>query len=309
MEHKHLDRNDRNQIEILLKRKYYQYEIAKVLKVHPTTIGREIKRYSRVCGTYCAQVAQHKADIRRRNSKHQGMKIEKNPELKKCIVDALENYQSPEAIAGRFGCISHMSIYKWLYSVYGGQYVKYLCSERYLRKKRKKRIPCSIYTPPVSQRPTHGIHWEGDLFVSPSVLHHSISVAMIVEQKSQYIRAMKIPNRRPSTMVSAVNIMTKGVRVDDITWDRGIENRYHTAFPVDSYFCEPGRPYEKPHVENNIGLIRKWFVPKGTDLSCMKQKQLDRYVGIINMKWRKSLGYRSATEVAKECGILVDDCV
>lgn len=305
MKHKHLDRNDRNQIEILLKRNYKQYEIATVLGVSPSTVSREIRRH--ICNdrTYKACVAQHKVDIKRRNSKYQGMKIERDQVLRKKIIKALKQYQSPEGIGGRFGDISHMSIYKWIYSIYGAQYKKYLCTERYLRKKRRKRIKSLVFTPPVSERPQEGIHWEGDLFVSPTSLPHSTSVAVLVEQSTQYIRAVKIRNRKPSTMVSAVQKLTNKVAVNDITWDRGIENRYHHEFPVQSYFCEPGKPYEKPHVENNIGLLRKWFVPKGTDLSCMKQKHLDRYVRIVNNKWRKSLGFKSAAEAAQECGILM----
>jgi IS30 family transposase len=311
MKRRHLQRNDRNQIEILLGRGYMQKEIATVLEFNKSSISKEIRRHSCTDGYYRAKVAQHKADIKRRNSKYQGMKIQKDTQLQENIVTALQSHQSPDAIAGRIGGISTPSIYKWLYSIYGQQYCKLLCFQRYKPRKRKwvrtkrEMIPHAVSA---GERPVAGIHWEGDLFVSSSKLPHSVSVAVIVEQSTQYIKAIKIPNRKPSTMVHAVQNLIQGIVCTDITFDRGIENKYHTEFPVPSYFCDPHAPWQKPHVENNIGLLRKLFVSKKTNLACMKRKDLQKYVTIVNRKWRKSLGYMSSEEKARECGIIKRSC-
>jgi transposase, IS30 family len=307
MKRRHIQRNDRNQIEILLRKGYTQIDIALVLEFNKSTISREIMRHSCSTGQYKASVAQHKSDIKRRNSKYQGMKIQQDTQLQKNIVTALQSHQSPGGIAGRLGSISTPSIYKWLYSIYGQQYCKLLCFQRYKPRKRKwahakrEMIPNAVS---VRERPVTGVHWEGDLFVSSSKLPHSVSVAVIVEQSTQYMKAIKIPNRKPSTMVRAVQNLVHGIVCTDITFDRGIENKYHREFPVPSYFCDPHAPWQKPHVENNIGLLRKLFVPKKTNLACMKRKDLQRYVTIVNRKWRKSLGYMSAEEKARECGIV-----
>ena len=301
---KHLDRNDRNQIEILLRRSYKQYEIAEVLSFNKASISKEIRKYSSEDGVYRAKVAQHKADIKRRNSKFCGMKIEHNDELKQRVISALQQYQSPEAIAGRYGEVSHVSIYRWLYSAFGQRYCKHLCSRQYRPRKRiymgtkRHMIPNAVS---IHERPKKGIHWEGDLFVSS---HNTVSVAVLVEQSTQYIKAVRIPNRRPAIMREYIDELIKDIRVDDITWDRGIENRHHEQLRIPSYFCDPHAPWQKPHVENNIGLLRKWFVPKRTNLELYEQEKLDRHVDIVNSKWRKSLGYKSAEESAKECGIL-----
>ena len=307
MTYKHLDRHDRNQIEILLIRGYVQKDIAQVLKVHPSTVSREIKKYSCSDGTYRASVAQHKADIRRRNSKFCSMKIQNDTELKKNIITALEQHQSPQGISVRLGDISHVSIYKWLYSSWGQQYCRYLCSKRYRKKRRrtnKSKREMIQNAVSIHERPNRGVHLEGDLFVSPRKYGHSVSVAVLVDPVTQYIWAVKIPNRKPSTMVSYVNEILKDIQIDSITWDRGIENKYHEQFNTKSYFCDPRAPWQKPHVENNIGLLRKWFVPKQTDLRCMTQKQLDRYVCIVNEKWRVSRGGKSARELLMESDIL-----
>lgn len=304
MTYKHLDRHDRNQIEILLDKGYLQKDIARVLGMSPSTVSREIKRYSCEEGKYIASIAQHRADIKRRNSKFCGMKIEKDDNLKQRIIDALKNKQSPGGIAARFGDISHVSIYKWLYSAFGQKHCRYLCSRQYKPKRRatvstkRQMIPDAV---PIHERPSTGIHLEGDLFVSS---HNTVSVAVLVEPKSQYVWAVKIPNRKPSVMRDAINSVISTLNIDTITWDRGIENRYHAQLSVPSYFCDPHSPWQKPHVENNIGLVRRWFVPKKTDLSCMTQKQLDRYVSIVNDKWRVSRGGKSAHELIEESGIL-----
>ena len=93
-------------------------------------------------------------------------------------------------------------------------------------------------------------------------------------------------------------------QMDSLTLDSGIENRKHKEFRVPTYFCDPHSPWQKPHIENSIGLLRRWFLPKGTNLSKVTEKELQKYIYILNHKYRKSLNYKSAYEVALECGIL-----
>lgn len=300
---RHMNKDDRNQIEILLRRGYKQYEIAKVLGFHKSSISREVGRIQER-DTYSASHSDNHAYIRRLKSKYQGMKIQSNDELRIRIIDALGDYQSPEAISGRYGDISHASIYKWLHSPYGQKYCKYLCHKRYRPKKRTNlRVKRSMIPNAVSihERPKKGVHWEGDLFVSS---HNTVSGAVLVEQSTQFIKVELIPNRKPTTMVSCVENMIKDLAVDDITWDRGIENKYHEQLSVPSYFCDPHSPWQKPHVENNIGLLRKWFVPKRTNLDLYEKDRLVWHIHILNSKWRKSLGYKSSYEAARERGML-----
>ena len=309
--YKHLTKINRLEIEALLERGLKQYEIARVLKVSKSTISRELKR-KKVEGKYDGEVANHKAQIKRSNSKYCGMKIEKNREIKNFIEKSLKEKQSPEAISGRLKKefniqISHTSIYKWIYSSNAQRNAKYLCFRRYKKKKqnpnktKREMIPGIVS---IDSRPIEGIHWEGDLFVSPTKLPHSVSAAMFVEQKSQYIQVHKMENRKTKTMIREVNIFLKNHKVSDITFDRGIENKHHEKFKTNSYFCDPRAPWQKAHVENNIGLLRKWFFPKGTDLQKISQKKLNESVDALNRKWRKSLGYKSALEVARENGII-----
>jgi len=310
--YKHLTKIDRDEIEILKNKGYNQTEIANILKVDKSTISREINKRKKKNGIYDSKVAHHKAMIKRSNSKYQGMKIEKDKILKNFIEKALKEKQSPEAISGRLKKefnlnISHTSIYKWIYSSNAQRNAKYLCFKRYKRKKQKKnkgKREMIKDLVSIDFRPKEGIHWEGDLFVSPSKLKHSVSAALFVEQQSQYIQVFKTKNRKAQTMVRVVNSFLKKHKVSDISFDRGIENKYHKKFKTNVYFCNPRAPWEKPHVENNIGLLRKWFFPKNTDLSKISQKNINLAVNILNNKWRKSLDYKSPLEVAKEMKLI-----
>ena len=76
-----------------------------------------------------------------------------------------------------------------------------------IEEKLKKEMISELVS--IDLRPKRGIHWEGDLFVSPSKLNHSVSGAMFVEQKSQYMQSFKMENRKTSTMVRVVNNFLK----------------------------------------------------------------------------------------------------
>jgi IS30 family transposase len=106
------------------------------------------------------------------------------------------------------------------------------------------------------------------------------------------------------TMVEAVNRSTEGIDLDLMILDNGIENRGHEKFCVPAYFCDSHAPWQKPHVEGDIGLLRRWFLPKGTDLRDVSEEKLQMYFNILNHKKRKIFGYRSAYEVSLERGIL-----
>lgn len=96
----HLSKSERNEIAILLDKKYSLRNIAKTLKRSVSAISDEIKSNS-VRGKYDPEKAHHKSYVRRKYSKYQGMKINENKELKKFIEEKLYADQSPRAIAGR----------------------------------------------------------------------------------------------------------------------------------------------------------------------------------------------------------------
>lgn len=108
-----------------------------------------------------------------------------------------------------------------------------------------------------------------------------------------------------------------------LTQDRGTENfdykQLETELKISCYFAHAycsqergsnenlnglirrffpkGTDFSKVTVEESIGLARRWFWPKGTDLSKVSEEEVQEGFRILNSKYRKSFGYRSAREI------------
>lgn len=318
---KQLVQSDRDRMDALLNAGHSQREIADVLKVDKSTISREIKKRKQK-GKYEATVAQQKARNSRRFSKYQGMKVESLPELKKYIIAELKNKRSPDEIAGRMKReglkprIGKDAIYRWLYSSWGQQYAKYLCTNKYKPKKRKEKktkrqmIPdrISIHNRPLgATNKTRYKHFEEDTAVAPKRVSNNEAIAILAGRKSKLILATKIRSLSPKKMKVAMKRLQKKAEVKTITLDNGIENKHHAKWGASTYFADPHGPWQKPIVEGSIGLLRRWFFKKGTDWATITEKELQKAVNTINNKYRKSLNYASAIEVAVAHGIITSD--
>lgn len=148
------------------------------------------------------------------------------------------------------------------------------------------------------------VHWEGDTALSPRRNGSKAAAVLVSEPRSKLLLAQKVRDLKPRKVAQAMRGLVTKVKADTLTLDNGLENRDHEAVGVGTYFCDPYAPWQKPHVENGIGLLRRWFVPKGTDWSKVSEGELKKYLHILNGKYRKSLGYRSAYEVAQARGII-----
>jgi IS30 family transposase len=242
------------------------------------------------------------------------MKIEAHPELRRYIIEALKKLRSPDEIAGRLKRdditprVGTAAIYKWLYSERGAPYCRYLCTKRH-RKRRQRRLSKRIMIPSrisLRDRPEAPglIHAEHDLFVSPTRLHSKPVGLLIVIPVAKLLAGSILLNRKSETVMYSTQKHFERVRADTTLADNGVENVRHKQNTVPTYFCDPGSPWQKPHVEGSIGLIRRWFLTKGTDLAHVPDTTFQSQLHLLNGKYRKSLGYRSAYEVALERGII-----
>jgi IS30 family transposase len=289
-------------------------DIARILGRDKGTISRELKKHTNKHHHYRATVAQKTAQAQRTGSKVIGMKIEGNPLLKARIIRELKELRSPDEIAGRMKRdeisprVGTNAIYKWLYSDYGTEYCQYLCTKK-KRKIKQSRLPKRHLIPnrvSIKQRPDDvlQIHGESDLFVSPTRLHSRPVGHLVILPDTKLLVGTLLPNKSPKTMVTSIQHIETLVPVTTWTLDNGTENVYHEQFTVPAYFCTPGSPWQKPHVENSIGLTRRWFLPKGTDLATVPEDTFQSMLHVFNHKYRKSLGYQSAYEASLERGII-----
>ncbi len=308
----HFDFHTRDRLEALLDTGVEQKEIAKILNMHKSTVSREIRRHKLEDGTYGARVAEHKAGVARSNSKYQGMKIEAHPELKKQLVDGMRGNQSPDGITGRMQVekqtvtISTSATYRWLYSPFGQQYCQLLCTKRYKKKPRRTKPKRAMIK---NMKSIHHIPQdiidrgnisEGDTFLSPKRAKTTTAVAVVVKQRSTFISGNKIPSMEVVCMTESMQRIQKEHPSDALVMDRGIENRGHEEYGMPVHFCDSHAPWQKPLVEGGIGLVRRWFFPKGTNLDCVTEHDFQESFLILNSKYKKSLQYRSAAEVEEE---------
>jgi IS30 family transposase len=315
-----LGQGERDRIEALVRAGVRQAEIARVLKVSPGTVSREVAGRSLGDGTYDADAAQAKARVARGTAKHLGMAIEGSAGLRAHVIAGLEARRSPDEIAGRMRLdglpfyASKSAIYRWLRSPYGQRYCRLLCTKRYDPKPQGKvsartmvpnRVGIEERPLGATNRSRYG-HYEVDTIVAPKRAGNTEGVAIGGERKARLLVGAKIPSLAPRHMAGAVQGFRRRVRVRSATADNGIENKGHEAWGTPAFFADPHAPWQKGFVECSIGLLRRWFFPKGTDWATVTEAELQAALSTLNGKHRKVLGYRSAYEVALEHGMILD---
>lgn len=314
----HLSFVERKEIEMLIEKGRNQGYIAKTLKRGKGSISEEIREGS-VRGVYNAKKAQHKAYVKRRNSKYQGMKIVKNDALRNYVEKQLKDDQSPETIAGRLKAIETSisyagkgAIYKFISSVYGRKLEQFLYSNAVHKKRGKKRkrteIPDRVFIgerpKTIGERRDYG-DWEGDFIVSPK---DGTGVLLVLqERKSKYVIMKKLMTRNNEEVNKVIYEITGGMACfNSLTLDNDIAFKKHAELSalmgIEIYFCEPYKSWQKGGVENMNKMIRR-YVPKGTDISTLTDEYIAWVAHKLNNKFRKCLNYKTADEVMRENGL------
>lgn len=309
-----LTKAERLEIGILLGKGYSHRSIAKVLGRGKSTISYEIAENG-VHGQYDPQKAHAKAQVRKRLRHFQWQKIEEHPGLKKHIIAGLEKHWNPDEIAGDMRrrklsfYASKTAIYEWLRTARGQPYCTLLYSRRYRKKPRKPKAKRAVIPNRVdiskrfagAEHKTRFRHFERDTVVGKKDTPGGIAVGY--ERKARFLLAEKVESMRPQEHAQVDAKMFSGVAVLSITRDNGLENRYHEQLEVPSFFCRAYASWQKGGIENANKMLRRYF-PKGTDFREVTPEALAQAVSLINHKPRRSLGYRSALEVATKAGII-----
>lgn len=308
----HLTKVERYEISILLNKGYSIRKIAKEIGKSPSSISREIKR-NRVQGRYNPKKAHHKAYVKRKYSKYQGMKIETNNALRKYVEDKILNDWSPEQISGRIRevdtylpYISHMGVYRYVYSVYGRNLEKYLRHH----KKKGKRIKISKLKNRtfIDERPdiigNKGRYgdWEGDFIISGK--NGKGVLIVLYERKSMYVVIRKIMSRKTYRVNEYIHEIARGFAYfksltldNDVSFKKHIQLSDMIASPI--YFCHAYHSWEKGGVENINKLIRQ-YIAKGSDISGYSDRYVQKIQDKLNNRPRESLGFKTPLEIMIE---------
>jgi IS30 family transposase len=256
---------------------------------------------------YTPKKAQHKSYARWKYRKPYLKKIRQNDELEYFIRKKLKLHWSPEQISGVWNQrnevnISPLTIYKYIYSVFGCELSDCLYSKRERRKKCKPKakrqlIPDRIWIenrPKVAEKRRRLGDYEGDLIVSRR--GDLTVIATLICRSSRMLLATILPNKKPVIVCRAMRKMLSDKPLETVTLDNGVEFREHRQLGCETYFCHPYSSWEKGSIEYANRLIRRYF-PKKTELAEINPKQLAFVVHRINHTPRKCLNWETSAEV------------
>lgn len=313
----HLNFEDRTALMLESRKEGFSArKFAELIKRHPSTIYRELKRNS-INDVYQARYASDNTFARRRRG-HRKLKIDSI--LWKFIVEAIRCLWSPQQIAKRLKTfpdldqtmnVSHTTIYSTIRALPKGELKKDLLScLRHENKKRKangepKKDSIlqdikTIHERPaeVQERKIPG-HWEADLIKGKD---NKSSIATLIERNTRLCILATLPDAKAESVRKALTEALKYLPAElrkTLTYDRGREMSEHKILEedlgIDVYFCDPHSPWQKGTCENMNGLIRQ-YLPKGIDLNQADQHYLNQVAMSLNTRPRKALDWLTPLE-------------
>lgn len=305
MNYTHLTQDERYQIYILLKAGHHQIEIARLMKRHPSTIGRELARNRGQRG-YRPKQAQHLCEARAESSRN-APRIE--PAVWAAAQACLREQHSPEQVAAQLP-VSHETLYQRIYADkhQGGDLWRNLRCQKQCRKRyasgqqRRGHIPNRR---PLAERPTSVEtrcrvgHWEGDTIIGAGRKQALVS---LVERKSGYCLLAHVPHKTSEAVSHAIirSLMPIKARVSTLTFDNGLEFARHSAIDQAlgsvSYFADPYASWQRGTNENTNGLVRQ-YLPKSRSFNTITSEELAMIMHRLNHRPRKQLNWKTPHEV------------
>ena len=338
---KHLTRTDRLRIEKCLNEGYTYRQIADVLRVHISTIYREIKKgeYQRLNGAtyefypaYSPDIAEERYQANL-SAKGADLKIGNDHEFAAYIQNKIkyENRSPAAALAdialeGRTFktsvCVT--TIYSYISK---GVFASLTDSDlpdkpkRHRKAKENKkgsRPPRgeSIEKRPeiIDNREEFG-HWEMDTVYSGKK-KSTVALLVLTERKTRNENIIVVPDRRAETTVQAINALERklgaekfGIIYKSITVDNGSE--FALADQLEQS-CITGDKRTKVYYchpysswergsNENVNGMIRRRHPKGTDFSKVTAEEIAATENWINSYPRKIFGYKSAGTMFREC--------
>jgi IS30 family transposase len=243
-------------------------------------------------------------------------KIVPGGEVEKTIEEGLRKYWSPEQISGRYKLehgepfVCAVTIYAYIV-VHRKDLILFLrqgknrrhrrkhgTKQREIRREEEKKKRIDVRPEVVEERSRIG-DWEGDTIVGQEKTSH---VLTHVERASGYLFGDKTDGLAATVRRATERRFRRCPKKKrlTVTYDNGIQFAEHEELEhnleIDVYFAFPYHSWERGTNENTNGLLRQ-FLPKGTYFKSLTQRQLDRFVRLINTRPRKRLGYRTPEEV------------
>lgn len=332
--YKHLTERDRYRLEGYLETGLPVKRIAEKLNSHISTIYREITRgrITRIKSdlteyqAYRANTAHADYEKKVTNRAH-SLKIEKYKDLADHIREKIsKDKYSPDAVIGELkrnaqGLICTKTLYNYIdRGVFEG-ITNYSLWEKRKRHKHKYRQISrvglknkgsrSIEERPetVNNRLEYG-HWEGDCIVgrrygrkdglftlSERMTREQIIIKIGSSTQYSILRALdKLEDSYGSYFREKFKSITLDNGKEFLDWEAIERSALNSKKRTLVYFAHPYSSWERGTNENQNRMIRR-FIPKGTDISKLSDKDIKRIEEWMNNYPRKILGYKTPNEL------------
>jgi IS30 family transposase len=312
--YKHLTKEQRYYIELEMSNNVSISKISKKIKVHPSTLYRELRRNLHYSGHYYHKAAQGMAEVRKFNAGINTKFAKFVPKVLKYIILKLNAQWSPEQISGRMikdvkVKISHKTIYKYIYKDRdnGGKLFKLLPhrGKKYKYGSSKKspiqnRIDISK-RPKIVDLKTRIGDFEADTIVGIRGGSKNCLLTM-VDRKTKFTFIRKLPDKTAYSVQAAIENIHSETTIPfiTITPDNGTEFSNHQQIAenigCNFYFARPYRSCDRGLNEHTNGKIR-YFVPKKTDFKNVSDDTIAQIQDNLNHRPRKVLGFLTPNEV------------
>ena len=338
--YKHLNERDRYRLEGYLETGLNPKRIAQKLNCHISTVYREVKRgqvkriHSELTEYWAYRANTAHADYEEKvTNRAHPLKIEKYNDLAAYIQNKiLKHRYSPDVIMGELkregekfkGLICTKTLYNYIdKGVFEGVTNHTLWEKRKRRKRRYKQVSRislknkgsrSIEERPerVNKRLEYG-HWEGDSIIGQRNGRKD-ALFTLSERMTREEIMLKIDSATQESILKALNKLEhnygrcfrekfKSITLDNgrefLDWESIEESRLTGKKRTLVYFAHPYSSWERGTNENQNRMIRR-FIPKGTDISKLSDKDIKRIEEWMNNYPRRILGYRTPNELVSE---------
>jgi len=334
VKYKHLNERDRYRLEGYLESGLTVKQIALKLNSHISTVYREIKRgevkriHSDLTEYWAYRANTAHADYESKVTKRgHSLKIEKHHDLADHIREKIHKHKySPDAVIGELnrtgqGLICTKTLYNYIdRGVFEGITNYSLWEKRKHRKHRYKQISRislknkgsrSIEERPerVNNRLEYG-HWEGDSIIGRRNGRKD-ALFTLSERKTREEIILKINSATQDSILKALDRLEhnygsyfrkkfKSITLDNgrefLDWESIEQSRLTGKKRTLVYFAHPYSSWERGTNENQNKIIRR-FIPKGTDISKLSDKEIKKIEEWMNNYPRRILGYRTPKEL------------
>jgi IS30 family transposase len=255
-----------------------------------------------------------KRKLRRSISSVKYCRIEIWSKIEKYILEKIKQYYSPEQISWRWRIenkspLSKDTIYSYIYNNHSELIAKYFRRKwkRYFHKRKEKyqidnRRMINKRPKSIEKRTTLG-HWESDTVVWKRKTRTKKCILTNVDRKSWFLIARVLENAQAKSVVKAtLEDFSKFPKYKrkTMTFDNWREFAFHydieRELKITTYFAEPYCSWQRWTNENTNWLLRQ-FLPKWTDFEKLTEKELQKYVDLINNRPRLRLNFMTPNEV------------